>query len=527
MQDAVHRFVRLLRLHGLRIGVSEAVDAMRAAAAPGVLADREILRSALRVCLVKDRRDEAEFDRIFDRFFRLQPVVRGTAEGHTHAHDDLADEGALEQFTLSDEPGQTPQQGHSHGKPADIRDYFRPEDLAQRYNLHQESNKLDMASLTDEIVLSADAAGSREAAARVQLSSSRLHNPGRPGDLAADSGVHVDTELTVAQEMALLSWLSDSESDADAGSLDPADLAALRFALAGLLQGLPEKLREHLERLLAGEQAVESREVAAARQEIIDEAERADLEESVRRLIRSLHGAPRARRKQAARGTVDSSRTMRANLRYDGVPFRPVTVAKVADRPRLLLLADVSLSVRTAARFTLQLVHGLQSMTAHVRSFAFVADLVEITDLFDEHPAESALSMVVGGLPAGGVLDVDADSDYGRSFGQFLDEFGTAITRRTTVLVFGDGRGNRKSPNLAAFEEITRRARETLWLTPEAQYSWGLGSCDLPGYAAFCDRVHVVRNLAGLDRVTAHLGVARSPGSRLLGIGELHHAARR
>jgi uncharacterized protein len=462
MEDAIHRFVRLLRLHGLRIGVSEAVDAMRAAAVPGVLGDREVLRNALRVCLVKDRRDEAEFDRVFDRFFRLKAVAATAAEhGHTHAHDDLDDTGALERFTLSEDPGHTPQDEHSHGKPADIRDFFKPEDLAQQYNLHQEANKLDMASLTDEIVLSADTAGDPEQAARVQLSVSRMHNPGRPGDIARTAGMNLDAELTVAQEMALLSWLDDTDSDGDDGEqIDPAELTALRAALSGMIEGLPERLRDHLEKLMAAETKIEKPAVHRPGREVIDETERADLEESLRRLIRSMHGAPRSRRKQAARGAVDGARTMRANLRYDGVPFRPITVAKVADRPRLLLLTDVSLSVRNAARFTLQLVHGLQGMVANVRSFAFVGDLVETTDLFDERPLEEALSLIVSGLPAGGVLDVDADSDYGSALGKFLEEFGSSISRRTTVVVFGDGRGNGKDPNLTAFEEITRRARD-------------------------------------------------------------------
>ncbi len=508
MEDALHRFVRLLRLHGVRIGVSEAVDAMRAAATPGLLGDRESLRHALRVCLIKDRRDEAEFDRIFDRFFALQDVFDSPDEhGHSHAHDDLADDGGLERFTLSDEPGDTPQDGHSHGKPADIRDYFRPEDLAQQYNLHQEANKLDMASLTDEIVLSNDTVGSPETAARVQLTTSRMHNPGLPGKIADQAGLSVDAELTVAQEMALLDWLEDSESSADE-DFDTDGLIALRSQLAGLLENLPERLRHHLEQLMAGAQKVESPDLTGRKSNAVDENRRAELEDSIRRLVRSMHGAPRARRKVAARGSVDGARTMRHNLRYDGIPFRPVTVAKVADRPRLLLLTDVSLSVRATAGFTLQLVHGMQSLATHVRSFAFVSELVEISDLFDEHPPEKALDLVLSGLPAGGVLDVDADSDYGNAFGEFLEEFGSAVTRRTTVVVFGDGRNNRKDPNLRAFEEIARRARETVWLTPEPRYSWGLGSCDLPAYATYCDRVQVVRDLAGLERIASQAEAA-------------------
>ncbi len=89
------------------------------------MADREVLRSALRVTLVKDRRDLEVFDAVFDRFFRLRAVVT-EAEGHGHAHDDLSDEGELTGLTISDELSDTPQQGHSHGAPQDIREFFGP-----------------------------------------------------------------------------------------------------------------------------------------------------------------------------------------------------------------------------------------------------------------------------------------------------------------------------------------------------------------------------------------------------------------
>ena len=75
MEGALHRFVRLLRLHGVRVSVSEALDAMHAAAQPGVLAERELLRSALMVTLVKDRRDVDTFDLVFDRPFTASQIL--------------------------------------------------------------------------------------------------------------------------------------------------------------------------------------------------------------------------------------------------------------------------------------------------------------------------------------------------------------------------------------------------------------------------------------------------------------------
>jgi uncharacterized protein len=518
VQAAVHRFARLLRLGGMRVAVSEVVDASRAAASPGLLDDRERLRTALAVCLVKDRRDQDTFDEVFDAFFRLRPVVRPEDDqGHPHGHEDLEDEGGTERLTLSEEPAETPQQGHSHGKPADLRDYFDPDQLAEQYNLHQEADTVDLAALTDELVLSTDQGSALSEAARVQLTTSRLHGAGVPGALAPQTGEVLDVELTVAEELALVDWLA---GNADDERIDPALVAALRERLGGVLANLPELLQRYLQKLLALEQRlVEERAVERGAQALgrdrVAERDRLELEESLRRLIRSLHGAPRSRRRVTAAGRVDGGRTMRASMRYDGVPFRPVTVSRTLDRPRLMVLADVSLSVRATTRFTLHLVHGLQSLTAQVRTFAFVADLVEITDLFAEHQTHEALGLVLGGLPAGGVLDVDADSDYGAALTAFLESFGPAVNRRTTLLVLGDGRSNGRDPGLAAFAELTRRARETIWLTPEPAYSWGLGSCDLPRYAEYCDRVHVVRDMTGLERASHLAGQAAGLGTGL------------
>lgn len=505
MEATLHRFVRLLRLGGVRVSIPEALDAMRCAGQPGVLSSRAVLRTALRVALIKDQRDEPIFDEIFDAFFSLVRVGgddRG--HGHSHAHDDLFDTGDLESFTLSEEPSQTPEPGHEHGKPASIRDYFKQEDLAQRYNLHQEANKIDLAALTDEIAFSKDSRNGADGSYRIQLSTDRLGGAGAAGDLATAAGTPVDAELTIAEQEALLGWLDD-ETGSDGDELDAAEL---RKRLAGVLENLPQALKRHLESLLALEtRIVESREQRETRVDRIGERERAELEDSLRRLARTLHGALTHRRRTAAAGRVDPGQTMRRNMRFDGIPFMPVTVRRTEDRPRLVVLADVSLSVRATSRFTLNLVHGLQDLFTQVRSFVFVAGIAETTELFRDHPGEKALGLIFGG----DVIDLAANSDYGAVFGEFLAEHSSAVTRRTTVLVLGDGRTNARDPNLAAFEEITRRARETVWLTPEPRYSWGLGSCDLPGYAEFCDRVRVVRDLTGLESA-AHDFAAEAVG---------------
>ena len=107
MENALHRFVRLLRLRQVRISIPEALDAMACAREPGMLADKAHLKAALRVALIKDRRDEEVFDEIFDRFFALVKVgPTETGHGHGHGHEDLSDTGALEDFTLEIRPGE-------------------------------------------------------------------------------------------------------------------------------------------------------------------------------------------------------------------------------------------------------------------------------------------------------------------------------------------------------------------------------------------------------------------------------------
>jgi uncharacterized protein len=146
------------------------------------------------------------------------------------------------------------------------------------------------------------------------------------------------------------------------------------------------------------------------------------------------------------------------------------------------------------ARFWLQLVYELQGLFSRVRTFAFVADLVEVTQLFEEQ----GLGGGVESLFRGGLIDVDENSDFGRAAEQMRTGYLDAVNRRTTVVVLGDGRNNGRPPNEDALEEIARHARRVLWMTPEPRWGWQLGSCDMGLYEPACDAVEVVRSVEEL-----------------------------
>ncbi|PXY25881.1 VWA domain-containing protein [Prauserella coralliicola] len=492
MLRSLHRFARLLRHAGLRVSSPEVVDAARCVAAKGIVADRELFREGLRCSLVKDHRDGGIFDELFAAFFAL---VRFDNEQWEDSEASGPGGKLLEDFTLAEEVGQRPPRADMESPDAELGEAFEKENLVERYSPHPELNPIVLDNETeDEVVFSQQDVSTMDGSNEVLLEIDRSHGVA-PGQLGKARGTPVDASLSLAEQDALLSWLEGSgEDDGDAG--DERDALALGGKLdERLLERLPEALRKHLEHLLWLENSVEQGEWRG------DEAGHEELEEALHRIVATLRGAVTHRKRPAPRGRIDSARTMRRNLRYDGVPFRPVTISQTEDKPRLVVLADVSLSVRATAGFTLRLLYGLHDLFAKVRSYAFVAEIAEISGLFAGQRIEDAL----GALFRGEVIDVDANSDYGAAFGTFLAEHAGAVNRRTTVLVLGDGRGNGNDPNLGAFAEIARRARDVLWLTPEPRHSWGLGACDLPAYSEHCGRVRVVRDLAGLERAARDL----------------------
>ena len=133
----------------------------------------------------------------------------------------------------------------------------------------------------------------------------------------------------MAEEQALLDWLGDPDADMTADAL-----AALARGSDSELAHLSELLKRHLEALAAMDRvAIESPGTTGVRAPVVGEAERNRLEETLRRLAKTMPGALTHRRQVAGRGRVDPGRTMRANMRYDGIPFRPVTVARRRTSP--------------------------------------------------------------------------------------------------------------------------------------------------------------------------------------------------
>jgi uncharacterized protein with von Willebrand factor type A (vWA) domain len=229
----------------------------------------------------------------------------------------------------------------------------------------------------------------------------------------------------------------------------------------------------------------------------MSEAELVRLRDEVARLAKKLKAMASLRRRIERRGRLDARRTLRRALSTGGVPFSLKHKKRRVEKPRLLVLCDISDSVRHVSRFMLQFAYTLQELFSKVRSFVFVSDLGECTDLFKEHEIQRAVDLAYGG----GVINVYANSNFGRAFKQFEERFIDSVTTKTTVIVIGDARNNYNPPEAWALAEIKSRAKRVLWLNPEPPVSWSFGDSAMRDYEPYCSRVEVVNNLASLARV--------------------------
>ena len=190
-------------------------------------------------------------------------------------------------------------------------------------------------------------------------------------------------------------------------------------------------------------------------------------------------------------------RTIRRSLEYGGALVDPRFKPPRRSKPELVLLCDVSGSMATFARFTMQLTYAIQSEFSKVRAFAFIDGLDEVTQYFgtgaDFHEAMTRMS---------GEADLvrrDGHSDYGRSLAEFWERHAEAVTARSTVIITGDARNNYRDSGAHVLDAVGEQARALFWLNPEAERYWDTGDSIMSTYAGSCDSVDQVRTLRELE----------------------------
>ena len=188
------------------------------------------------------------------------------------------------------------------------------------------------------------------------------------------------------------------------------------------------------------------------------------------------------------------ARSLRANLKNDGVMLELVWKKRKINRPHILALCDVSGSVSASARFLLMFLYNLTSVVSGVRAFAFSNHLGEVSHLFTQTSFDKAFYDTL--MRYGG-----GSTDYGRSLKDFEDQAANAIGRKTIIIILGDARSNYGDCGADILKRCSTHAGRVLWLNPEAKSLWGSGDSAMDQFQPFCTESHSCRSLRQLTHI--------------------------
>jgi uncharacterized protein with von Willebrand factor type A (vWA) domain len=460
MLPVITGFIDELRAAGVPVSMVEAIDAMRAVEAVDI-GSRVALRETLRATLVKNLRHERAFDTAFDIYFSTVPLPIDLPEGE-------------------EIPGATPSEGESGASAGG-------------------GGEFDEQGLFDAL-LEALAGMDHEALRRsVREAVDRLAGmePGRPvgGTYYLYRTLRrIDLDKLETELMAALT--GDEE-------LSEFEERLLREEVEALIEQLRDEIQEEIRRRLVADRGREA-VAKTLRRPLIEDIDLmhattndlAEMEAAIGPLTRKL-AARLARRRKKRAGRLDFRRTVRKSLATGGVPADPQFRHPRPHRPEVWLLCDISGSMATFSRFTLQFTHAMSTHFSKLRTFAFVDTIDEVTEFFG--PGIDFGSAVSRIATEAEVVWLDGHSDYGNSLETFYARYGSQLTPRTTVIVTGDARNNYRPPRDAVLAEVAKASRALVWLNPEPKAYWDTGDSAMSHYAKHCTSVHEVRTLRQLE----------------------------
>jgi hypothetical protein len=277
----------------------------------------------------------------------------------------------------------------------------------------------------------------------------------------------------------------------------------LREEVEALIERLREEIQEEIRRRLVADRGREA-VAKTLRRPLIEDIDLmhatsndlAEMEAAIGPLTRKL-AARLARRRKRRTGRLDFRRTVRKSLATGGVPVDPQFRHPRPHRPEVWLLCDISGSMATFSRFTLQFTHAMSTHFSRLRSFAFVDTIDEVTDFFG--PGVDFGSAVSRITTEAEVVWLDGHSDYGNSLETFYERYGGQLTPRTTVIITGDARNNYRPARDGVLADVARASRALVWLNPEPMAYWDTGDSAMSHYARHCTSVHEVRTLRQLE----------------------------
>lgn len=442
-------FVRALRAGGVRVSLAESQDALFGVESVGV-ENPAIFKATMKSTLIKDAKDQEVFEQFFPLFFGSQhPPLMNIPENLTEEERQLLEE-ALRSLAEMNDLLKALVKQLLDGRAFD-EDQLR--DMAERSGLDHANDMYQKAWFDRRMQRAAQIHNLREL---------------------------IDQLLDQLAEMGM----------------EQSALDNLRAMLVNNVDGMSDQVSNHTGLMMAKQMAHQPPPDKPDLMDIpfqrLGQNDVDQIRQEIRRLAAKLRSRASLRQKRHKSGQLDIRRTFRNNMRYGGMPLE-LKYRTRHQKPSLVVICDISTSVRYCTEFLLTLIYELQDQVARTDSFVFINDLVDVTMLFKEHEPLEAVQRVMRENQSGYY-----NTDLGNSLNTFKQDHYGLVTSKTTVIVLGDGRNNYNNPRLDIVQDMQYKARRVLWFCPESKNQWGTGDSDMHHYAEYADGVHIVNTLNDL-----------------------------
>jgi uncharacterized protein with von Willebrand factor type A (vWA) domain len=450
--EPLRRFIDVARGTGLRVSAAESIDAMRTAAVVGY-SDRDVLHDSLSLVMAKSAEEKRLFSDCFALYFRRDDFA---ADERPTPDEDGTEAG------FGNGVGGEGGQGEGGGG-----------------SLSEMLLTNDRAGLAQAM----EAAGQNSGLANIAFFTQTNLYTRRIMERMGVRGLEREIETLRARNEAT------------------ADIRADR--LEASREFLRDQVRDFVERHLAlfARGATEKFREDMLRNARLSSIERRDYERMrgiVRAMAKRLAARYARNRRKRNRGQLDVRRTLRRNMSWEGVPFITVWRQRKIEKPRVMVLCDVSGSVAAMSQFLLMFLYALNEALSDIRSYAFSGSLIEVSDILEREPTEIAIAKIMAAVGLG-------SSNYGNAFVDFEEGWMSKVDNKTTVIILGDGRGNRTDARADIVERLSQRSKRLIWLNPEYRMSWGTGDSDMLRYLPYCHVATVCNTLRHLETVVTDL----------------------
>lgn len=464
-------FVRILRAADIRVSPAETLDAAEIFETIG-FDDRSILKYALGQTLAKTEMEKLAFDEAFESYFRLPEetppsLPSESQEENQHQDGEDAQDKSAEQNSGEGRPQQGTQESAQQG--------------AQEAGAASDNANQTLTEMLENQDTAALQAAMQQAATQAGLADAKLFT---------QQGMF---SRRIMEAMGLADLEARIRQMNEGGETEEAE--RLRAGRAQLF----EAVQDFVERQIAmrtknAGRLLREDALSRIRLSNLDKSDMKIMRELIRKLAKRLASRHSRRRKKAQRGMLDIRRTMRANVAYDGKLFNLAWRRVKVERPKLIVLCDVSGSVAAVSRFFLMFLYSLDEVMPKTRSFVFSNRAGEITDLLQGDDLETAMEAALRQYGGG-------STDYGMSIMDLAEATLDSVDKKTTVMVLGDARSNYGDPGHLALKEFYERAGRVIFLNPEPETVWDTGDSEMKKLGAYCTHKQTCNSVKHVERV--------------------------